>query len=96
MLESNNMNLMNRLWPKGEGKAVIVVGASGGILTWWDKSFFKSKSYIENQNWLFVELEDLDKKDTFWFGNVYGPMLHGNKGEFWNSLESQREGKSLA
>ena len=80
MLESKNMNLMNRLWPKGEGKAVSAVGTSRGILTWWDKTPYKFKSHTENQNWLFVELEYLEKKETLWVGNIYGPTLHDNKG----------------
>ena len=39
---------------------------------------------------------DLDKKEKFWVGNIYGPTIHGEKGEFWDSLETQREGKRWA
>ena len=60
------------------------------------KTSFKCISHSEDQNWLLVELEDLDKKEKFWVGNIYGPTIHGEKGEFWDSLETQREGKRWA
>ena len=89
MNASDSRNLMCRLWLKGEGIAISV----GGIQKWWDKTSFKCISHSENKNWLLVELEDLDKKEKFWVGNIYGPTIHGEKGEFWDSLETQMEWK---
>ena len=50
---------------------------------------------IENRNWLFIKLEDKDKKEKFWIGNVYGPTLNAQKDKFWDSLEEQCVDKKL-
>ena len=52
-------------------------------------------SSIENKNWLFIKLENKEKKKMFWIGNIYGPTIQAQKDSFWNSLEEQCEGKSL-
>ena len=71
----DSLSSIKKIWPKGEGKAVSVTGASGGILTWWDKDKFTMCSAIENKNWLFVELKDKESKETIWVGNIYGPTV---------------------
>ena len=73
---------IKKIWPKGEGKAISATGASGGILTWWDKGKFTMHSSIENKNWLFVELEDKESKETIWVGNIYGPTIQAHKDSF--------------
>ena len=70
---------MGLIWSNGEGKTVSAIEASGGLLTWWDKNCFRLRSSFESHHWLFVELEDINNKEFFWVGNVYGPANHGNK-----------------
>ena len=60
----DSLSSIKKIWLKGEGKAVSAIGASGGILTWWDKGKFSMHSTLENKNWLFVELEDKESKET--------------------------------
>ena len=86
---------LKRFYPKGEGLATNVIGASGGLLCWWDNEKFAMHSAIENKNWLFIKLENKEKKEMFWIGNIYGPTIHAQKDSFWKSLEEQCEGKSL-
>ena len=86
------MVVFKKFWKNGEGKAVSAQGASGGILTWWDKNLFKFKSTIENRYWLFVELECLKNQEIIWIGNVYGPIIHGAKEQLWTQLELQTHG----
>ena len=52
-------------------------------------------SAIENKNWLFIKLENKEKKEMLLIGNIYGLTIHAQKDSFWNSLEEQCEGKSL-
>ena len=52
-------------------------------------------SAIENKNWLFIKLENKEKKEKFWIENIYGPTIHAQKDSFWTSLEEQCEGKLL-
>ena len=93
MQEEDSLVVIKKFWKNGKGKVVSAQGASGGMLTWWDKNLFKFKSAIENRPWLFVELECLETQETFYIGNVYGPTIHGAKEEFWTQLELQRHGK---
>ena len=52
-------------------------------------------SAIENKNWFFIKLENKEKKEMFWIGNIYGPTIQAQKESFWKSLEEQCEGKTL-
>ena len=88
-ITEDSLSTMKKIWPKGEGKAVSVCGASGGLLTWWDEEKFTMRSSIENKNWLFVELENKENKEVIWVGNIYGPTIQAQKDTFWNSLEDQ-------
>ena len=88
-----NLLTMKNLWPKGEGFAISASGASRGLLTWWDNEKFTMQIAIENKNWLFVKLENKEKKEVSWIGNIYGPTIQAQKENFWNSLEEQCEGK---
>ena len=89
----DNLSSMKKLWPKGEGFAISVSGASGGFLTWWDNEKFSLQTVTENKNWLFVKLKNKENKEAFWVKNIYGPMTQAHKEIFWNSLEEQCEGK---
>ena len=60
----DSLSSIKKILPKGKGKVVSVTGASGGILTWWDKDKFTMCTTIENKNWLFIELEDKENKET--------------------------------
>ena len=60
----DGLSSIKKIWPKGEGTAVSATGASGGILTWWNKGKFSTRSTLENKSWLFVELEDKESKET--------------------------------
>ena len=51
------------------------------------------RSTIEDKNWLFVELEYKESKETILVGNIYGPIVQAQKDSFWNSLEDQCSGK---
>ena len=84
---------MKNLWPKGEGFAISASGASGGLLTWWHNEKFTMQTTIENKNWLFAKHENKENKKVFWIGNIYGPTIHAQKENLWNSLEEQCEGK---
>ena len=61
----------------------------------WDNDKFAMHSAIENKNWLFIKLENNEKKEMFWIGNIYGPTVQAQKDNFWKSLEDQCEGKTL-
>ena len=50
--------IMGKIWTRGEGKAVSAIGASRGLLTWWDKEIYSLCSAIENRNCLFFELQE--------------------------------------
>ena len=50
MKEKYNMAILNKIWKNGEGKAVSSQGASGCILTWWDKSLYRLTSASENKH----------------------------------------------
>ena len=39
-IAEDSISSIKKIWPKGEGKAVSVSKASGGILTWWDNDKF--------------------------------------------------------
>ena len=74
-------------WPKGDGLPTNAFGASGGLLCWWDAEKFSMHSAIENKNWLFIKLENKEKKEEFWIENIYGPTLHAQKDSFWTFLK---------
>ena len=90
----DNLATLKKNWPKGEGIAISANGAFGGLLCWWDSEKFVMHSSIENKNWLFIKLENKEKKKMFWIGNIYGPTIQAQKESFWNSLEEQCDGKS--
>ena len=50
---------------------------------------------MENRNWMFIKLENVDTQEIFWLGNVYGPTLNVQKDHFWDSLEEQIDGKKI-
>ena len=83
------------IWPKGEGLAISASGASGGLLCWWNSYKFKLSSAIENRNWILIKLENKERKEQFWIGNLYGPTMNSQKESFWTSLEEQCEDKKL-
>ena len=89
----DSLSSIKNIWPKGEGKVVSATGTSGGILTRWDMDKFTMRTTIENKNWLFVELEDKENKETLRVGNIYGPIIQAQKESFWNSLKDQCIGK---
>ena len=69
-IAEDSLSTMKKVWPKGEGKDVSAMGASRGILIWWDEEKFSMRSAIESRNWLFVELVDKDNKEFIWVGNI--------------------------
>ena len=60
----DNISIMRKIWTKGEGKAFSGIGASRGLLTWWDKERYSLRSTIENRNWLFIEIENKQSKEV--------------------------------
>ena len=58
----DSLATLKRFWPKGDGLATNASGASGGLLCWWDAEKFVMHSAIENKNWLFIKLENKEKK----------------------------------
>ena len=60
----DNLSLMETIWARGEGKEVSSFGASGGLLTWWEKQRYSLHSSLENRNWIFVELLDKENNDV--------------------------------
>ena len=91
----DSLATLKRFWPKGEGLPTNAIGASEGLLCWWDSEKFAMHSAIKNKNWLFIKLENKEKKEMFWIGNIYDPTIQAQKDSFWKSLEEQCEGKSL-
>ena len=71
----DSLSTMGKIWKKGEGKAVSTIGASRGLLTWWDKEKFSMHSPIENRNWIFIDLEDKESNEIIYIKSIYGPTL---------------------
>ena len=46
----DSISTLKSFWPKGEGYAISSMGASGGLLSWWDTDKFAKHSAIENKN----------------------------------------------
>ena len=93
-MAEDSLATLKNFCPKGEGFATSANEASGGLLCWWDSEKFVMHSATENRNWLFIKLENKEKKEMFWIGNIYGPTIQAQKESFWNSLEEQCDGKS--
>ena len=74
MVEDSLVTLKKN-WPKGEGIAISANRASGGLLCWRDNEKFVMHTTIENKIWLFIKLENKEKKEMFWIGNIYGPTI---------------------
>ena len=64
-MAKDSLATLKIFWPKGEGLATNTSGASGGLLCWWDTEKFAMHSAIENKNWLFIKLENKEKKEMF-------------------------------
>ena len=75
----DSLTTLKIFWQKGEGLATNAYGASGGLLYWWDAKKFAMHSTIEHKKWLFIKLENKEKKEMFWIGNIYGPTIHAHK-----------------
>ena len=63
MQEEDFLKVMNKTSVRGYGKVVNAIGASEGLLTWWDKNCYKLLLTSENRHWNFVELEDLNIRE---------------------------------
>ena len=61
----DSMETLQKVWPKGTCLAIDAIGASGGILCWWNKDQFKLLSAIENRNWMFIKMENVDSQEKF-------------------------------
>ena len=72
----DSVSAIKSIWPNGNGIATNAIGASGGLLSWWNTNKYDFHSAIENRNWLLIKLENKESKDQFWVGNVYGPTLN--------------------
>ena len=94
-LSEDSIMAIKSIWPNGNSIATNSIGASGGLLCWWNTDKFELLSAIENRNWLLIKSENKESKDQFWVGNVYGPTLNVQKDSFWSSLEEQCEDKKL-
>ena len=46
----DSLSTMKKLWAKGDGIAINAIGASGGLLSWWDNKKFSLRLSIENKN----------------------------------------------
>ena len=62
----DSLSTIKKSWPKGDGITISASGASRGLLTWWDNEKFTLQVAIENENWLFVKLENKENKEAFW------------------------------
>ena len=58
----DNLATLKKNWPNGEGIAISANEAFGGLLCWWDSEKFVMHSAIENKNWLFIKLDNKEKK----------------------------------
>ena len=47
-------------WNKGEGRAVIARGASGGLATFWNSSMFDLLEDYGTTHWIFTKLHHQD------------------------------------
>ena len=64
---------MGQIWEKGKGPTVNAQKNYGGLLTWWDNSKYELNIFQKNANWLFLELEDLERNEINKMCNIYGP-----------------------
>ena len=48
-IAKDSLSTLKKLWPKREGFAISVSGASGGLLSWWDSEMFAMQTSIEKK-----------------------------------------------
>ena len=73
------------------GCASEVRGASGGILTIWDRNKWICDSTSVHQNWIRITLESKTGGSKVTVYNVYAPNQYREKEMCWNTLEASIE-----
>ncbi|GJR68224.1 putative RNA-directed DNA polymerase, eukaryota, reverse transcriptase zinc-binding domain protein [Tanacetum coccineum] len=67
---------------------VFQAGASGGILTMWDTSFFSKEQQVVNPNFLCVIGSWSGLSSKVGLLNIYGPQSSSLKEPLWSSIEN--------
>jgi len=73
------LQVSNKYWKKGQGKAISARGASGGIATFWDISKFDLVNEENSMHWLFTELLHKQSGRRVSLFNIYVLVLLSEK-----------------
>ena len=86
--EASLLQAGKSFWKKGPGIANNSRGASGGIATFWDTTLYDLEAEERSMHWVFTKLTHKISGRTVSLFNLYVPVLHAEKKDCWNSLES--------
>ena len=88
MEESTALRIGKKFWKKGPGIGNNSRGASGGIATFWDSNLYNLEAEERTLHWVFTKLSHKPSGRTVSMFNLYVPIMHSEKKECWNTLES--------
>ena len=71
-----------------DGVSVETEGASGGLITLWNKDCFSVKACIFNKRCIILAWEMLALKQEVTFCNVYAPNIESKRKKLWDFLIS--------
>ena len=88
MEEPAILQVGKKFWKKGTGIGNNSRGASEGIATFWDPSLYDIEAEERTLHWVFTKLIHKQSGRKVSLFNLYVPILHAEKKDCWNTLES--------
>lgn len=90
MQSADLLALTGTIWAGSQGVPVKAQGASGGIAT-IVSSKFNIISSVKNNHWMTSEIKTQDSNSSIFICNVYGPIHHRDKVNFWEDLSNLKD-----
>lgn len=95
MEDNEFLQTSKKFWKGSRGQVVSAWGASRGLGSLWNPLKYRLVSEIQNTHWLFLKLQPVDSRETFFLSNVYVPVNIEEKRECWGSVRHLLESKNF-